>query len=109
MIVVVKDSDYFPHIFHTFWIINAPNIIKNSIEAGNGKVLNNGGATGRALISSNSIGINKGTGSANGAVQVAGNASLSKLTGSFSGNSQVNGSPNLNSQVSGTFDNVVEI
>ena len=42
-------------------------------------------------------------------MQVAGNASLSKLTGSFSGNSQVNGSPNLNSQVSGTFDNVVEI
>ena len=42
-------------------------------------------------------------------MQVAGNASLSKLTGSFSGNSQVNGSPALNSQVSGTFDNVVEI
>ncbi|NWO28305.1 hypothetical protein HW276_11460 [Leptotrichia sp. oral taxon 417] len=29
--------------------VNAPNIIKNSIEAGNGKVLNNGGATGKAI------------------------------------------------------------
>ncbi|WP_314393277.1 filamentous hemagglutinin N-terminal domain-containing protein, partial [Leptotrichia shahii] len=74
--------------------VNAPNIIKNSIEAGNGKVLNNGGATGRALISSNSIGINKGTGSANGAVQVAGNALLSKVNSGFNGNLQVNGSSN---------------
>ena len=89
--------------------INAPNIIRSPFEDANGKELENGGATGRELISSNSIGIKKGTGSVNGAVQVAGNASLSKLTGSFSGNSQVNGSPNLNSQVSGTFDNVVEI
>lgn len=89
--------------------INAPNIIKSPFEDANGEELENGGATGRELISSNSIGIKKGTGSVNGAVQVAGNASLSKLTGSFSGNSQVNGSPNLNSQVSGTFDNVVEI
>ncbi|WP_248615008.1 filamentous hemagglutinin N-terminal domain-containing protein [Leptotrichia hofstadii] len=89
--------------------INAPNIIRSPFEDANGEELENGGATGRELISSNSIGIKKGTGSVNGAVQVAGNASLSKLTGSFSGNSQVNGSPNLNSQVSGTFDNVVEI
>ena len=88
--------------------INAPNIIKNPIEDANGLKLENGGATGKALISSNSIGVKKGASSANGAVQVAGNASLSKLNSSFNGNSQVNGSTNLNSQVN-TFDNVVEI
>ena len=88
--------------------INAPNIIKNPIEDANGLRLENGGATGKALISSNSVGIKKGASSANGAVQVAGNASLSKLSSSFNGNSQVNGSTNLNSQVN-TFDNVVEI
>ena len=88
--------------------INAPNIIKNPIEDANGLRLENGGATGKALISSNSIGVKKGASSANGAVQVAGNASLSKLSSSFNGNSQVNGSTNLNSQVN-TFDNVVEI
>ena len=83
--------------------VNAPNIIKNSIEAGNGKVLNNGGATGKALISSNSIGINKGTGSANGAVQVAGNALLSKVNSGFNGNLQVNGSGN------NSFDRAIQI
>ena len=83
--------------------VNAPNIIKNSIEAGNGKVLNNGGATGKALISSNSIGINKGTGSANGAVQVAGNALLSKVNSGFNGNLQVNGSSN------NSFDRAIQI
>jgi len=83
--------------------VNAPNIIKNSIEAGNGKVLNNGGATGRALISSNSIGINKGTGSANGAVQVAGNTLLSKVNSGFNGNLQVNGSGN------NSFDRAIQI
>ena len=83
--------------------VNAPNIIKNSIEAGNGKVLNNGGATGRALISSNSIGINKGTGSANGAVQVAGNALLSKVNSGFNGNLQVNSSGN------NSFDRAIQI
>ena len=83
--------------------VNAPNIIKNSIEAGNGKVLNNGGTTGRALISSNSIGINKGTGSANGAVQVAGNALLSKVNSGFNGNLQVNGSSN------NSFDRAIQI
>lgn len=88
--------------------INAPNIIKNPIEDANGLRLENGGATGKALISSNSVGIKKGASSANGAVQVAGNASLSKLSSSFNGNSQVNGNTNLNSQVN-TFDNVVEI
>ena len=88
--------------------INAPNIIKNPIEDANGLRLENGGATGKALISSNSVGIKKGASSANGAVQVAGNASLSKLSSSFNGNSQVNGSTNLNGQVN-TFDNVIEI
>ncbi len=88
--------------------INAPNIIKNPIEDANGLRLENGGATGKALISSNSVGIKKGASSANGAVQVTGNASLSKLSSSFNGNSQVNGSTNLNGQVN-TFDNVVEI
>ena len=88
--------------------INAPNIIKNPIEDANGLRLENGGATGKALISLNSVGIKKGASSANGAVQVAGNASLSKLSSSFNGNSQVNGSTNLNGQVN-TFDNVVEI
>ena len=83
--------------------VNAPNIIKNSIEAGNGKVLNNGGATGRALTSSNSIGINKGTGSANGAVQVAGNTLLSKVNSGFNGNLQVNGSGN------NSFDRAIQI
>ena len=83
--------------------VNAPNIIKNSIEAGNGKVLNNGGATGRALISSNSIGINKGTGSANGAVQVAGNTLLSKVNSGFNGNLQVNGNGN------NSFDRAIQI
>ncbi|WP_369717637.1 hemagglutination protein [Leptotrichia alba] len=83
--------------------VNAPNIIKNSIEAGNGKVLNNGGATGRALIFSNSIGINKGTGSANGVVQVAGNALLSKVNSGFNGNLQVNGSGN------NSFDRAIQI
>ena len=88
--------------------INAPNIIKNPIEDANGLRLENGGATGKALISSNSVGIKKGASSANGAVQVAGNASLSKLSSSFNGNSQVNGSANLNGQIN-TFDNVIEI
>ncbi|BBM46094.1 two-partner secretion domain-containing protein [Leptotrichia trevisanii] len=89
--------------------VNAPNIIKNSIEAGNGKVLNNGGATGRALISSNSVGMNKGTSSANGQVQAAGNTLLSKVNSSFNGNSQVNGSTGLNNPINNTFDRTVQI
>ena len=89
--------------------INAPNIIKNPIEAGNGLRLNNGGAIGRTLISSNSIGIKKGAGSANGAVQVAGNTLLSKINSSFSGNSQVNGSTNLNNPVNSGFDKAIQI
>ena len=89
--------------------VNAPNIIKNPIEAGNGKVLNNGGATGRALISSTSVGMNKGTSSANGQVQAAGNTLLSKVNSSFNGNSQVNGSAGLNNPINNTFDRTVQI
>ncbi|AMD95696.1 two-partner secretion domain-containing protein [Leptotrichia sp. oral taxon 847] len=89
--------------------VNAPNIIKNPIEAGNGKVLNNGGATGRALISSTSVGMNKGTSSTNGQVQAAGNTLLSKLNSSFGGNSQVNGSTNLNNPVNNGFDRAIQI
>ena len=89
--------------------VNAPNIIKNPIEAGNGKVLNNGGATGRALISSTSVGMNKGTSSVNGQVQAAGNTLLSKVNSSFNGNSQVNGSTNLNNPVNNGFDRAVQI
>ena len=89
--------------------VNAPNIIKNPIEAGNGKVLNNGGATGRALISSTSVGMNKGTSSANGQVQAAGNTLLSKVNSSFGGNSQVNGSTNLNNPVNNGFDRAIQI
>ena len=89
--------------------VNAPNIIKNPIEAGNGKVLNNGGATGRALISSTSVGMNKGTSFANGQVQAAGNTLLSKVNSSFNGNSQVNGSTNLNNPVNNGFDRAIQI
>ena len=89
--------------------VNAPNIIKNPIEAGNGKVLNNGGATGRALISSTSVGMNKGTSSANGQVQAAGNTLLSKVNSSFNGNSQVNESTNLNNPVNNGFDRAIQI
>jgi len=88
--------------------INAPNIIRNPIEAGNGLRLNNDGATGRTFLSSTSIGVNKGINSTNGTVHIARNKLLSKINSSFSGNTQVNGSTNLNSQVN-TFDNVVEI
>ena len=90
-------------------IVSAPNIIQNPIEAGNGKVLNNGGATGRALISSTSVGMNKGTSSANGQVQAAGNTLLSKVNSSFNGNSQVNGSTNLNNPVNNGFDRAIQI
>ena len=89
--------------------INAPNIIKNPIEAGNGKVFNNGGANGKALISSTSVGVNKGTSSANGQVQAAGNTLLSKVNSSFNGNSQINGSSNLNSPINSTFNMAVQI
>ena len=90
-------------------VVSAPNIIRNPIEAGNGKVLNNGGAIGRTLLSSTSVGVNKGTSSANGQVQAAGNTLLSKVNSSFNGNSQINGSSNLNSPINSTFNRAVQI
>ena len=90
-------------------VVSAPNIIQNPIEAGNGKVLNNGGAIGRTLLSSTSVGVNKGTSSANGQVQAAGNTLLSKVNSSFNGNSQINGSTNLNSPINSTFNRAVQI
>ena len=90
-------------------VVSAPNIIQNPIEAGNGKVLNNGGAIGRTLLSSTSVGMNKGTSSANGQVQAAGNTLLSKVNSSFNGNSQVNGSTGLNNPINNTFDRTVQI
>ena len=89
--------------------INAPNIIKNPIEAGNGKEFNNGGANGKALISSTSVGMNKGASSVNGQVQATGNTLLSKVNSSFNGNSQINGSSNLNSPINSTFNMAVQI
>jgi len=89
--------------------VNAPNIIKNPIEAGNGINLNNGGAIGRTLLSSTSVGANKGTGSANGQVQGVGNTLLSRVNNSFNGNSQINGSTNLNSPVNNGTERAVQI
>ena len=90
-------------------IVNAPNIIQNPIEAGRGKEFNNGGAIGRTLLSSTSVGVNKGTSSVNGQVQAAGNTLLSKVNSSFGGNSQVNGSTNLNNPVNNGFDRAIQI
>ena len=90
-------------------VINAPNIVRNPIEAGNGINLNNGGAIGRTLLSSTSVGANKGTGSTNGQVQGAGNTLLSKVSSSFNGNTQINGSTNLNSPVNNGTERAVQI
>ncbi|BBM58099.1 putative septum site-determining protein MinC [Leptotrichia trevisanii] len=90
-------------------IVNAPNIIQNPIEAGRGKEFNNGGAIGRTLLSSTSVGVNKGIGSANGQVQVSKNTLLSKVNNSFNGNSQINGSGNLNNPINNNFDRTVQI
>ena len=90
-------------------IVNAPNIIQNPIEAGRGKEFNNGGEIGRTLLSSTSVGVNKGTGSANGQVQVSKNTLLSKVNNSFNGNSQINGSGNLNNPINNNFDRTVQI
>ena len=89
--------------------INAPNIIKNPIEAGNGLRLNNGGAVGKTLLSSTSVGVNKGTSSVNGQIQVSGNALLSKISNSFGGNLQINGNGNLNNPVNNGFDRAIQI
>ena len=90
-------------------VINAPNIVRNPIEAGNGINLNNGGAIGRTLLSSTSVGANKGTGSTNGQVQGAGNTLLSRVSSSFNGNTQINGSTNLNSPVNNGTERAVQI
>ena len=90
-------------------IVNAPNIIQNPIEAGRGKEFNNGGEIGRTLLSLTSVGVNKGTGSANGQVQVSKNTLLSKVNNSFNGNSQINGSGNLNNPINNNFDRTVQI
>ena len=90
-------------------VINAPNIVRNPIEAGNGINLNNGGAIGRTLLSSTSVGANRGTSSANGQVQGAGNTLLSRVNSSFNGNTQINGSTNLNSPVNNGTERAVQI
>ena len=90
-------------------VVTAPNIIQNPIETGRGKEFNNGGAIGRTLLSSTSVGVSKGTSFANGQVQVAGNTLLSKVSGSFNGNSQINGSGNLNNPINNNFDRAVQI
>ena len=90
-------------------VVSAPNIIQNPIEAARGKEFNNGGAIGRTLLSSTSVGVNKGTSSVNGQVQAAGNTLLSKVNSSFGGNSQVNGSTNLNNPVNNGFDRAIQI
>ena len=90
-------------------VVSAPNIIQNPIEAARGKEFNNGGAIGRTLLSSTSVGVNKGTSSANGQVQAAGNTLLSKVNSSFNGNSQINGNANLNSPINSIFNRAVQI
>ncbi len=90
-------------------VINAPNIVRNPIEAGNGINLNNGGAIGRTLLSSTSVGASKGTGLANGQVQGVGNTLLSRVSSSFNGNTQINGSTNLNSPVNNGTERAVQI
>ena len=83
--------------------VNAPNIIKNSIEAGNGKVLNNGGATGKAILTPVLLGVNKGTSSNNGQVGISANGAVDKFNSIFNGNSKVNGSSN------NSFDRAIQI
>ena len=83
--------------------VNAPNIIKNSIEAGNGKVLNNGGATGKAILTPVLLGVNKGTSSNNGQVGISANGAVDKFNSIFNGNSKVNGNSN------NSFDRAIQI
>ena len=61
------------------------------------------------MLSSTSVGVNKGTSSANGQVQAAGNTLLSKVNSSFNGNSQINGNANLNSPINSIFNRAVQI
>ena len=83
--------------------VNAPNIIKNSIEAGNGKVLNNGGVTGKAILTPVLLGVNKGTSSNNGQVGISANGAVDKFNSIFNGNSKVNGNGN------NSFDRAIQI
>ena len=83
--------------------VNAPNIIKNSIEAGNGKVLNNDGATGKAILTPVLLGVNKGTSSNNGQVGISANGAVDKFNSIFNGNSKVNGNSN------NSFDRAIQI
>ena len=83
--------------------VNAPNIIKNPNEYGNGKKYENGGAIGKTLISSSSFGINKGTSSNNGQVGISANGAVDKFNSIFNGNSKVNGNGN------NSFDRAVQI
>ena len=83
--------------------VNAPNIIKNPNEYGNGKEYENGGAIGKTLISSSSFGINKGTSSNNGQVGISANGAVDKFNSIFNGNSKVNGSSN------NSFDRAIQI
>ena len=83
--------------------VNAPNIIKNPNEYGNGKEYENGGAIGKTLISSSSFGINKGTSSNNGQVGISANGAVDKFNSIFNGNSKVNGNGN------NSFDRAIQI
>ena len=83
--------------------VNAPNIIKNPNEYGNGKEYENGGAIGKTLISSSSFGINKGTSSNNGQVGISANGAVNKFNSIFNGNSKVNGNGN------NSFDRAIQI
>ena len=90
-------------------IVNAPNIVVNPIEAGNGARLENGGENGRKLLSSSTFGIRKGTGASNGNIQVQGNQPLSAMSAIFGGNPQFSGAGNTYSLVNTEFDRAIQI
>ena len=90
-------------------IVNAPNIVVNPIEAGNGVRLENGGENGRKLLSSSTFGIRKGTGSSNGNIQVQGNQPISAMSAIFGGNPQFSGAGNTYSPVNTEFERAVQI
>ena len=90
-------------------IVNAPNIVRNPIEAGNGVTLENGGENGRKLLSSSTFGIRKGTGASNGNIQVQGNQPISAMSAIFGGNPQFSGAGNTYSPVNTEFERAVQI
>ena len=90
-------------------IVNAPNIVRNPIEAGNGVRLENGGENGRKLLSSSTFGIRKGTGPSNGNIQVQGNQPISAMSAIFGGNPQFSGAGNTYSPVNTEFERAVQI